>query len=52
MKLLIYKHRVYKLIEVDDKVIIEPAEFIEPSDLDGSVMALVETTEIARLIPA
>lgn len=52
MKLLIYKYRVYKLIEVDDKVVIEPAEFIEPSDLDAGVLALIETTEITRLIPA
>jgi len=49
MNLIIYKHRVYKLIESGDKLMIEPAEFILPSDLNEESNASVEVT---RLISA
>lgn len=49
MNLIIYKHRVYKLIESSDKLTLEPAEFIEPSDLNDESSASVEVT---RLISA
>jgi len=49
MKLIIYNHQVFKLIESGDKLIFERAEFIEPSDLDAES---VESVEITRLISA
>lgn len=49
MNLLIYKHRVYKLIESGDTLVFAPAEFILPSDLNDESSASVEVT---RLIPA
>lgn len=49
MKLIIYNHQVYKLIESGDKLIFERAEFIEPSDINDES---AESVEITRLISA
>lgn len=49
MKLIIYNHQVFKLVESGDKLIFERAEFIEPADLDE---ACTESTEVTRLISA
>jgi hypothetical protein len=49
MKLIIYNHQVFKLVESGDKLIFERAEFILPADLDDEAADAVECT---RLISA